>query len=133
MDSSPVLPSPSLAIPAFARRYRVSCQLCHNPIPKLTAFGEVFAGNGYRFAAAEAPRDTIATGDSLLWLASGLPLGIRVDAYAQAYSRGRTSTDLQTPYLIKVLSSGALSKSLPITCMSICWNGANSAGSKTPS
>ncbi|HEX9893987.1 MAG TPA: hypothetical protein VGA78_08675 [Gemmatimonadales bacterium] len=112
MDSSPVLPSPSLAIPAFARRYRVSCQLCHNPIPKLTAFGEVFAGNGYRFAAAEAPRDTIATGDSLLWLASGLPLGIRVDAYAQAYSRGRTSTDLQTPYLIKVLSSGALSKSL---------------------
>ena len=100
------------AIPAFARRYRVSCQVCHNPVPKLTAFGEVFAGNGYRFAAREEPRDTIATGDSLLWLANGLPLGIRVDAYAQAYSGGRASTDFQTPYVIKLMSSGVLSKSL---------------------
>lgn len=100
------------AIPAFARRYRVSCQVCHNPVPKLTAFGEIFAGNGYRFASREEPRDTIATGDSLLWLANGLPLGIRVDAYAQAYSGGRASTDFQTPYVIKLLSSGVLSKSL---------------------
>ena len=100
------------AIPAFARRYRVSCQVCHNPVPKLTPFGEVFAGNGYRFASREDPRDTIATGDSLLWLPNSLPLGIRVDAYAQAYSGGRASTDFQTPYVIKLLSSGVLSKSL---------------------
>jgi hypothetical protein len=107
-----LVPVPAEAIPAFARRYRVSCSLCHNPVPRLTAFGEVFAGNGFRFAANEEPRDTIATGDSLLWLANGLPLGVRIDAYAQAYSRGQASTDFQTPYIIKVLSSGVLSKTL---------------------
>lgn len=104
--------SDALAIPAFARRYRVSCTLCHNPIPKLTAFGEQFAGNGYRFASGEVPSDTIGTGDPLLYLASGLPLAVRLDAYAQAYSKGRASTDFQSPYIIKVLASGALSKTL---------------------
>lgn len=104
------LPVPAGAIPAFARRYRVSCQLCHEPIPKLNAFGETFAGNGFRFASGEEPRDTVATGDPLLYLASGLPLAMRLDAYAQAYSKGRASTDFQTPYIIKVLASGPLSK-----------------------
>lgn len=100
------------AIPAFARRYRVSCQLCHNPIPRLTAFGELFAGNGYRMAVGEAPRDTIWTGDSLLALPRELPLAMRVEAYAQAYSSGTPQSDFQTPYNIKLLASGPLSKAL---------------------
>jgi hypothetical protein len=102
--------SPSAAIPAFARRYRMSCQLCHDPIPKLTAFGEQFAANGYRMAAAEEPRDTIATGDPLLTLYRDVPLAVRLDAYAQAYSGGNAATDFQTPYTIKVLASGPISK-----------------------
>ena len=99
-------------IPLFARRYRVSCQLCHSPMPRLTAFGEQFAGNGYRMAPGEAPRDTIWTGDSLLALPRELPLAMRVEAYAQAYSRGNTHSDFQTPYIIKVLASGPLSRAL---------------------
>ena len=104
-------PSPA-AIPVFARRYRVSCQLCHNPIPRLTAFGEQFAGNGYRMSPGEAPRDTIWTGDSLLALPRDLPLAMRVEAYAQAYSSGAAGSDFQTPYIIKLLASGPLSKAL---------------------
>jgi hypothetical protein len=100
------------AIPAFARRYRVSCQLCHNPFPKLTPFGEAFAANGFRFAAGEEPRDTINTGDPLLSLMKDLPLAVRFDAYAQAYSKNRAATDFQTPYGIKVLSGGPISKNL---------------------
>jgi hypothetical protein len=99
-------------IPVFARRYKVSCSLCHNPIPKLTAFGNQFAANGYRFAAAEEPRDTIDTGDALLTLAKEFPVAMRLDAYAQAYSGGRAVTDFQTPYGLKVLSSGTFSKKL---------------------
>jgi hypothetical protein len=102
----------ALAIPAFARRYRVSCTLCHQPVPRLTAFGQQFAGNGYRMAEGEAPRDTIWTGDSLLALSRDVPLAVRVDAYMQAYSSGPAQSDLQTPYLIKVLASGPLSKAL---------------------
>lgn len=105
-------PSPASAIPVFARRYRVSCQLCHNPVPALTAYGETFAGNGFRMSPNEAPRDTINTGDEELWLPSSLPLAVRLDAYAQAYSGGRAATDFQGPYTLKLLGSGAISRKL---------------------
>lgn len=42
-------PRPALAIPAFARQYRTSCQTCHVAYPKLTPFGEAFRRNGYRY------------------------------------------------------------------------------------
>jgi hypothetical protein len=104
--------SDAAAIPAFARRYRVSCQLCHNPIPALTAFGEQFAANGFRFAAAEEPRDTVDTGDPLLSLIKDLPLAMRLDLYAQVYANGRAATDFQTPYGVKLLTGGPISKKL---------------------
>jgi hypothetical protein len=105
-----VLPANAGAIPAYARRYKVSCQLCHNPVPRLTDFGNTFAGNGYRMAADEPPRDTINTGDPLLELAKDVPLAMRVDAYAQAFSKGKASTDFQTPWVVKLLASGPISK-----------------------
>lgn len=100
------------AIPAFARRYGVSCSLCHNPVPALTAFGEAFAGNGFRFSSGEEPRDTLATGDPLLDLAKNLPLAIRLDAYMNAYTNGDVATDFETPWNLKILSGGAISKKL---------------------
>lgn len=107
-----LLPAPAAAIPVFARKYKVTCAVCHNPVPKLTAFGEQFAANGFRFAPDEAPRDTINTGDPLLELARVLPLAMRLDAYAQAYAGGRAATDFQTPYGLKIMSSGTISKKL---------------------
>lgn len=107
-----VLPTPASAIPVFARKYKVTCAVCHNPVPKLTAFGEQFAANGFRFASNEPPRDTINTGDPLLELAREFPLAMRLDAYAQAYSGGRSATDFQTPYGLKIMSAGTISKKL---------------------
>jgi len=100
------------AIPAFARRYKVSCQLCHNPIPKLTAFGLQFAGNGYRFASGEGVSDTVGTGDPLLTLLKEVPLAIRLDTYAQLYADGKAAVDFQTPYGLKLLSGGPVTKSI---------------------
>jgi hypothetical protein len=40
-----------MAIPAFARKYRTSCQTCHIAFPALNAHGEAFRLNGYRFPA----------------------------------------------------------------------------------
>jgi hypothetical protein len=102
--------TPAQALPVFARRYRVSCQLCHNPIPALTAFGAQFAGNGFRMSPDEIPGDTVATGDPMLQLMQSLPLAVRLDAYIQLYSDGNAVTDFQTPYGLKLLSSGALSR-----------------------
>ena len=35
------------AIPAFARKYRMSCKTCHSPFPKSIDYGDEFAGNGF--------------------------------------------------------------------------------------
>lgn len=108
----PLLPLPADAIPVFARRYGVSCQLCHHPVPMLTEFGATFAGNGFRMSAAEPPRDTINTGDPLLWLPKDLPLSFRLDTYAQAYAGGKAALDFQGPYTLKVLGSGVINRKL---------------------
>lgn len=97
------------AIPAFARKYRVSCSLCHAPAPRLNAFGEAFAGNGFEFAPGEPGRDTISTGDAILRLQRELPLAIRMDAYFRAQTEpegGQNAIDFQTPWVIKLLSGG---------------------------
>lgn len=99
-------------IPAFARKYKVSCSLCHNPVPTLNEFGETFAGNGFRFSATEPPRDTLDVGDQLLELATNLPLAIRFDAYGQVFTNGESGTDLETPYNLKILSGNTISRKL---------------------
>ncbi len=40
----------SFAIPAFARKYETSCATCHEAFPRLSAVGEAFRLNGYKFA-----------------------------------------------------------------------------------
>ena len=103
------LPLDALAIPAFARKYRVSCSMCHQPVPRLTPFGETFAGNGFEMAIGEEPRDTIATGDPLLRLTNSLPLAVRFEAYQRILSDrkpGEATLDQQTPWIVKVLSGG---------------------------
>jgi hypothetical protein len=102
----------SLSMPAFARRYGVSCAQCHHPVPRVTDFGEAFAGNGFRMAVGEDPPDTVATGDELLTLQRTLPLAVRVDAQAQLFTNGETVTDFQTPWAIKIISSAPISKEL---------------------
>lgn len=102
-------------IPAFARKYRVSCSLCHAPAPRLNAFGETFAGNGFEFAVGEPPRDTIATGDPQLRLLRELPLAVRFDAYLRAQNEpgpGENAIDLQMPWVMKLLSGGQVANKL---------------------
>src|SRR5687768_15825786 len=74
-------------IPAFARKYGVSCATCHMPVPRLNAVGEAFAANGFEFAPGTETRDTVATGDPLLRLQRNLPLAIRYDAYLTSLSK----------------------------------------------
>lgn len=108
-------PAWAKTIPAFARKYRVSCSLCHAPAPRLNAFGEAFAGNGFEFAPGEPPRDTIATGDAQLRLMRELPLAIRFDAYLRAQSDpgpGENAIDLQAPWVMKLLSGGQVANKL---------------------
>lgn len=98
-------------IPAFSRKYGVSCALCHAPAPRLNAFGETFAGNGFEFAIGEPPVDTIDTQDATLRLMQAIPLAVRLDIYGQMLTSAegaQASSDLQTPWFVKVLSGGQI-------------------------
>ncbi|NOX36039.1 MAG: hypothetical protein GXO78_00730 [Calditrichaeota bacterium] len=101
------------AIPAFARKYSVSCVACHSPFPKLTSFGEDFAANGFTMPGPEPTHTVVNTGDETLLLQRTLPLALRLDGFIHFSDRGdstRRGKDLQTPYILKVFSGGPVSK-----------------------
>jgi len=113
-----VLPSVSEAMPVFARKYNMSCVACHAAYPRLNQFGEYFRDNNMRLSNWQD--DTVETGDDRLVLPSSAPFAIRAQAYAQA-RRGKSidpvsgntqqaSSDFQSPYLVKLLSSAPLSE-----------------------
>jgi hypothetical protein len=105
-------PSELSGIPAFARKYQISCQVCHSPAPHLKPFGEDFAGAGYRLTEYESPRYFIPTGDEKLSLLRELPLAIRIDGVG-TYNFGHSKTvDFATLSGVKILSGGELSDKL---------------------
>jgi hypothetical protein len=103
----------TIAIPAFARKYQISCQVCHSPaIPRLKAFGEEFAANGFRMEKYESPRYFIQTGDDKLSLFRELPLAIRFDGFATYNFDKSEKAEFASPYILKLLSGGELSDKL---------------------
>lgn len=100
------------AIPAFARRHKISCTTCHAPIPKLKPYGAEFAGNGFIMKEDEKARDYISAGDDLLWLNKDFPVGVRFDAYAIYDQDHSVEFDLQSPWGLKLLSGGTLYKNI---------------------
>ncbi|MFP4527468.1 MAG: hypothetical protein ACLFQX_02885 [Candidatus Kapaibacterium sp.] len=96
------------AIPAFARKYSMTCQTCHSPTPRLKDYGDDFAGNGFQLSDKEAPRYYQETGDPILSLIRDFPIAVRFDGFI-SYNNGNSDiSDVQTPYLMKLMSGGAI-------------------------
>ena len=105
-----LFPAKANAIPAFARKYQISCQVCHAPaIARLKGFGEEFANNGFRMTQYESPRYFIPTGDDNLSLFRELPLAIRFDGHVLANYDKSGKVDFASPYVLKLISGGELS------------------------
>ncbi len=101
-------PSDAGAIPAFARRYRVSCTTCHAPFPKLKPFGDEFAGRGFGLEPGQEPaRSNLDLGDDLLQLPREIPLAIRFDAFVLGQDTD-PRLDFQTPWAVKLLAGGQI-------------------------
>jgi len=101
------------AIPAFARKYQISCQVCHSPaMPRLKAFGDEFAGNGFRMTEYDSPRHFIETCDDRLSLFRELPVAIRIDGYGTYNFADQEKTDIAAPFVMKILSGGEISDKL---------------------
>lgn len=100
------------AIPAFARKYSMTCKTCHAPFPKLKPYGEEFASNGFVLKDQDAPRYFLETGDEKLNLIKDLPLAVRVDGYASYNSDKSEKSDFKAPFIFKLLSGGAIFKNV---------------------
>lgn len=101
-----------LAIPAFARKYSLTCKTCHAPFPKLKDYGEEFAGNGFVIADKETPRYTIDTGDSFLSLLREIPIALRLEGFLTYNNSNAEQWDFTSPYILKFLSGGEIAKNI---------------------
>ena len=117
------------AIPAFARKYQISCQVCHSPaMPRLKEFGDEFAGNGFRMTEYESPRYFIPVGDDRLSLFRELPLAFRLDGFASYNFDKEGRTDFGSPFILKILSGGELSEKLSYYFYFLMNEGGNIVG-----
>lgn len=114
------------AMPGFARKYRMSCQTCHAPFPKLKPYGDEFAANGFHLPEGDPRRTRLNTGDDLLTLVKDFPIGMRIDLFATYEHHGDWSyvspadgssdrsphddanVDLKTPFNLKIISGGPI-------------------------
>ena len=101
-----------LAIPAFARKYSMTCKTCHSPFPKLKPYGDEFAANGFVLKDKDAPRYYVETGDNDLSLIRDLPLAIRLEGYLTYNNNKSENSDFSAPYIIKLLSGGSITKNI---------------------
>jgi hypothetical protein len=100
------------AMPAFARKYSLSCKTCHAPFPKLKPYGEEFAANGFVIKDKDTPRYFVDTGDSALSLLRDLPIALRLEGFL-AYNNADThQVDFLSPYILKFLSGGAITRNI---------------------
>jgi hypothetical protein len=100
------------AIPAFARKYQMTCKTCHTPFPKLKPYGEEFAANGYVIKDKDAPRYNIDTGDDFLSLIRDLPLAVRLDGFFTYNNSATKQLDFASPFMMKFLSGGEITKNI---------------------
>ncbi len=101
-----------LAIPAFARKYSMTCKTCHSPFPKLKPYGDEFAANGFVLKDKDAPRYFVETGDNDLSLIRDLPLAIRLEGYLTYNNNKSDNSDFSAPYIIKLLSGGSITNNI---------------------
>lgn len=124
-----LVPQDAAAIPAFARRYRVSCTTCHAPFPRLKPYGEEYAGRGFALEPGQEPaRATIDAGDDLLSLPREFPLAVRFDAFAELASKRDPRLDLQTPTVFKALTGGQIADKVSYYTYFIIENGGEAMG-----
>jgi hypothetical protein len=112
--ASLLAPAGADAIPAFARRYRFSCNTCHAPFPKLKPYGDEFAARGFALEPGQEPaRAQVDLGDDLLQLPREFPVAVRFDAFALAQD-GDPAVDFQTPWVFKVLAGGQIGSGVSV-------------------
>jgi hypothetical protein len=101
-----------LAIPLFARKYKVSCVMCHTGFPQLNSFGNAFASNGYQMPGEDTKDFVDEIEDGKLFLHEHFPFAIRVDSFYRVRKDTDVNFDLESPFAAKILTNGILAKDI---------------------
>ena len=107
-----LLPSDLFAIPAFARKYSMTCKTCHSPFPTLKAYGNDFAGNGFQLEDKDAPRYYVETGDDKLDLIRDFPIAAMLEGYVTYNQENSEQSDFYAPVLFKLMTGGTITKDI---------------------
>jgi len=100
------------AIPAFARKYNMTCKTCHSPFPALKDYGNEFAGNGFQLKDKDAPRYYVETGDEDLSLIRDFPIAARLEGYVTYNKENSEQSDFYAPLLFKLMTGGAIANDI---------------------
>ena len=101
-----------MGMPAFARKYRMSCKTCHDPFPRLKPYGAEFAANGFVLKDKDAPRYYDDTGDDKLSLIKDFPFAIRLEGFMTLNNNNSETFDFSAPYNVKLLSGGSIARNI---------------------
>ena len=119
------LASDILAIPAFARKYNMTCKTCHSPFPTLKPYGDEFAGNGFQLKDKDAPRYYVETGDEELSLIRDFPIAARLEGYVTYNKENSEQSDFYAPLLFKLMTGGAITNDISYYVYYILESGEN--------
>lgn len=108
------------ALPAFARKYQVNCNVCHTRQPRLNSFGEQFLENGYQMPGTEDGGivEKLKYGDVTLDQVSNY-LGILFGLNALENTQLRRDvpgsgdqTDIASPTILRMFTIGTFAKNV---------------------
>ena len=100
------------ANPGFARKFGLSCAICHTGFPSLNPFGETFRDNGFQFPGQDVGDKAVKTGDEKLFLEPSLNFAARVDGTVSFRTDTNTHSDFGFPSLLKLFVFGYLKKDI---------------------
>lgn len=110
------LPSKSVAIPYFARKYKVTCNRCHVAFPKLNTFGKNFQLHGYQQPGDKDVGKIKTKEDPNLSLPDQAPIAILIENQTALDKWAGVSSPIMfnTPFVFHFFAADSLAQDIGI-------------------
>jgi hypothetical protein len=120
--STSILVESAQAVPAFARKYDVTCNVCHTRQPRLNAYGQRFLENGYQLPGTEDGGTTMKdlfggplNGVTLDEISNFMAVRLRGDVQKANFREQTEATDdveIVFPNVINLFFAGTATKNI---------------------
>lgn len=117
-----LFPPAADAVPAFARKYEVTCNACHTRQPRLNSFGQRFLENGYQMPGTEDGGTVKKSlfggplnGVTLDKISNYMAIRVRADIQQASFKEETEATDdvdIIVPNVINIFFAGTATKNI---------------------